>query len=127
MKIIPIVRVPHSAFNPHRPASTLLRSHVLHLKEAEQRLPQAQRTGVAIESIHTEGEAAAYIEKVTRVLHPESASREVHLATTAGKLPRARRRRATGRVKQVAKRPTKRPHRARLKLRPRGRKRLAKR
>jgi hypothetical protein len=40
-----------------------------HLQEVEKQMPHQHRTGRNIEEIRTEGEAAAYIQRVTKKLH----------------------------------------------------------
>jgi hypothetical protein len=63
---------PASAMNRDRPISSLIKNQLLHIQHAESaRLPKVKRVGVKLEDIHTEAEAAAYIEAVTRVLHPQ--------------------------------------------------------
>src|SRR5579864_6002973 len=65
---IPIIDVPEvepEAYNPNRPISGLIHAQLVHLSAAEQRLPASKRTGMNIAMLHTEGEAAAYIQKVT--------------------------------------------------------------
>jgi len=73
-----IVRVPkpaRTAYNPKRPlaGNTLLKSQVEHLNKLELALPPPQRTGIDPASIQTEGQAAAYIRKITAILHPQAA------------------------------------------------------
>jgi hypothetical protein len=69
-----IVRVPRpnrSAYNPNRPLykNLLIKSQVEHFYEADRNLPPEWQTGVDISTITTEGEAAAYIRKVTEAIH----------------------------------------------------------
>ena len=69
------VRVPRPApgsFHKHRPVSDLLRRQVEHFREAERQLPADRQTGIPIDSIRLEHEAAAYIGKVTAALHEQS-------------------------------------------------------
>ncbi|HXM23354.1 MAG TPA: hypothetical protein VN948_19010 [Terriglobales bacterium] len=75
MAVIKVPKPPRSAFNKNRPVSALLKNQVLHLQQAEFRLPVRQQTNIYINKIRTEGEAAEYIERVTRELHPEGARR----------------------------------------------------
>jgi hypothetical protein len=69
------IRVPTplaSAFNKDRPAGCLLQAQLRHIHHAESaRLPREKRDGRRPEEIRTEGEAAAYIASVTKVLHPQ--------------------------------------------------------
>ena len=69
MAIIEVPKPPKSAWNPNRPVSTLLKSQVEHLFEAERRLPHKYKTQIYINAIKTEGEAADYIQKVTVAIH----------------------------------------------------------
>jgi hypothetical protein len=67
---------PRSAFNRDRPAGLLLQAQVKHIHHAESaRLPKEKRDGRSPEDIHTEAEAAAYIAKVTKLLHPQRRKR----------------------------------------------------
>ena len=75
---IPMIDVPEvepEAYNPDRPISGLIHSQLVHLSAAEQHLPRAKRTGINIAMLHTEGEAAGYIQKVTAMLHPQGAGK----------------------------------------------------
>jgi hypothetical protein len=63
---------PPSAFNKNRPAGCLLQAQLRHFHHAESaRLPKEKRDGRSPEDIHTEAEAAAYIAKITKLLHPQ--------------------------------------------------------
>lgn len=67
-----VIKVPRPApgsFHKHRPISDLLKNQIKHFYEAEKSLPPGSRTGVDVQGIRTEHEAAAYIEKVTLRLH----------------------------------------------------------
>jgi hypothetical protein len=75
MAVIIVPKPPKGAFNKNRPVSALLKNQILHLQQAEFRLPVRQQTNIYINKIKTEGEAADYIERVTRELHPEGARR----------------------------------------------------
>jgi hypothetical protein len=67
---------PGSAFNKNRPAGCLLQAQVRHIHHAESaRLPKEKRDGRSPEDIHTEAEAAAYIAKITKLLHPQRRKR----------------------------------------------------
>jgi hypothetical protein len=71
------VKVPRPApgsFHKHRPVSDLLKRQVEHFHEAERHLPVGQQTGIHIDSIRLEHEAAAYIGKVTAALHAQPRS-----------------------------------------------------
>ena len=60
-----------AAYNPDRPLdrNLLIKSQVEHFYEADQNLPPELQTGVDIGSVTTEGEAAAYIRRVTEAIH----------------------------------------------------------
>lgn len=69
-----IVRVPkpgRGAYNPDRPLdkNLLIKHQVKHFHEADRNLPPEWQTGVDIGTIRTEGEASAYIRKVTEAIH----------------------------------------------------------
>lgn len=69
MKMIDVPEVEKEAYDPNRPISGLIQMQLVHLSAAEQTLPAKQRTGVNIATLHTEGQAAEYIGKVTATLH----------------------------------------------------------
>ena len=76
-----VVQVPKpskTAYNPDRPMSLLLKAQVEHLREAESKLPLRYRHEIDtyIKAIKTEGEAAAYIRKVTEAIHDAHADAE---------------------------------------------------
>jgi hypothetical protein len=77
MALIHVPR-PKNAYNPDRPMGSLLRSQVEHLREAESKLPLRYRHEIDtyIKAIKTEGEAAAYIRKVTEAIHDAHADAE---------------------------------------------------
>jgi hypothetical protein len=63
---------PPSAFNKDRPAGCLLQAQLRHFHHAESaRLPKEKRDGRSPEDIGTEAEAADYIAKITKLLHPQ--------------------------------------------------------
>lgn len=73
-----VIRVPKpaaGAFNPARPLAknTLLLNQVKHFHRLELDLPVDRRTGIALETIQTEGQASEYIRKMTAILHPQAA------------------------------------------------------
>jgi ArsR family metal-binding transcriptional regulator len=65
---------PQSALNKDRPVSGLLKAQILHLHEAERRLPLRHHTDIYINAIKTEGEAAEYIRAVTEAIHSAHAA-----------------------------------------------------
>jgi hypothetical protein len=97
MALIHVPR-PENAWNPNRPVNALLKSQIVHLHEAELKLPLRLQTDIYINAIKTEGEAADYVRQVTEAIHA------AHQAATA-KRARSRVRR-TSKVKKK-KRPSK--------------------
>ena len=71
MAIIKVPTPPQSAMNKERPVSSLLKTQLVHMQEAEFRLPARAQTNVYINSIKTEAQAADYIRRVTEALHEE--------------------------------------------------------
>jgi len=62
---------PASAFNRDRPITSLIQAQLKHIQHAESgRLPKHKRSGIKLDEIYTEAQAAAYMAAVTRVLHP---------------------------------------------------------
>jgi|SRR5208282_1383144 len=66
--------VPKDASKQDRPVNALLKSQILHLHEAERRLPLRHHTDIYINAIKTEGEAAEYIRAVTEAIHAAHAA-----------------------------------------------------
>lgn len=96
MRIIDVPAVEKEAYNPDRPISGLIQMQLIHLSTAEQMLPPNQkRTGINIATLHTEGEAAEYIQKVTAMLH------------RAGKAKKKKttKRKSAGKPRKAAKKP----------------------
>jgi hypothetical protein len=73
MALIHVPR-PRNAMDPDRPVNALLKSQVLHLHDAESKLPVRHRTDIYINAIKTEGEAANYIRRVTEAIHAAHAT-----------------------------------------------------
>jgi hypothetical protein len=71
---------PESAANQGRPVNALLKAQILHLHEAERRLPPRHHTDIYINAIKTEGEAAEYIRRVTEAIHDAHAAAEAKRA-----------------------------------------------
>ncbi|HXC44624.1 MAG TPA: hypothetical protein VNY51_14025 [Candidatus Dormibacteraeota bacterium] len=108
-----------SAMNKDRPVSGLLKAQILHMHEAERRLPLRHHTDIYINAIKTEGEAAEYIRRVTEAIH------DAHAAAAAKRVrPKLRRfieiaavaddasvRRRTGTPKRERKSKSPRPNR----------------
>ena len=74
MTIIRVPQPPRSAVDKNRPVSSLLKTQIKHMQEAELRLPARSQTNTYINAIKTEGEAAEYIRQVTEALHREHAA-----------------------------------------------------
>jgi hypothetical protein len=75
MAVIKVPKPQEGSFNKNRPVSALLRNQILHMHEVERKFPPSRHSGIYINEIKTEGEAADYIRKVTARLHPEGAKR----------------------------------------------------
>lgn len=73
----PIMVPAQSAYDPSRPISSLLKSQVEHLYEAETRLPLQYRSGIYVNAIKTEGEAANYIHAITEAIYSAHADAAV--------------------------------------------------
>jgi hypothetical protein len=69
MTVIRVPKPPKSAYDPDRPASSLLKSQAEHLREAESKLPLRYRSELYVKAIKTEAEAARYIRDVTVAIH----------------------------------------------------------
>ncbi|HET9285439.1 MAG TPA: hypothetical protein VFR24_26100 [Candidatus Angelobacter sp.] len=85
------IKVPRPAagsFHKHRPLSDLLKRQVEHFREAERSLPPNEQTGMDINEIRLEHEAATYIGKVTAALHARGAAKETKSAEQASRLPK---------------------------------------
>ena len=100
MPIIKVPRPPKSAHDPGRPLTSLLKSQIEHLHEAERRLPLRYRTETYINAIETEGEAASYVRDVTEAIHKAHADaerarrgreRKLEIAAAAEKRPARKR------------------------------------
>jgi hypothetical protein len=84
MAVIKVPKPPRSAFNKNRPVSALLKNQMLHLHEVEKKFPPAHHSGIYINAIRTEGEAAEYIRRVTARLHPEGGGQVTFDIAAAG-------------------------------------------
>jgi hypothetical protein len=72
LKIIRIPHAPKSAFKKDRGISSLLKSQVEHVADAEKRLSRNKRTNVDVQSITTEHQAAEYVGTVMKHLLPKA-------------------------------------------------------
>jgi hypothetical protein len=77
MAIVKFPKPSKIAYNPNRPLSKniLILKQVEHFHHVDERLPEEFRTHAKFEEIQTEGQAAAYIARVTRAIH-ESGGRQ---------------------------------------------------
>jgi hypothetical protein len=69
MVLIHVPKPPKQARDLNRPVSSLLKMQIEHLLEAERRLPVKHHSGIYVNAIKTEGEAAEYIRRVTEAIH----------------------------------------------------------
>lgn len=93
MAIIHVPRPPKRAMDLQRGASSLLKTQIEHLQQAELRLPLKYQTGIYVNAIKTEGEAADYIGAVTKAIH------DAHTEAAGNRSKVARRR---GRILEIA-------------------------
>jgi hypothetical protein len=75
-KVINVPKTDPSAYNPNRPAGTLLQAQALHMREALIKHVHELTTlvNVDMKSLRTEADVSAYMHRATTLLH-----------TTAGK------------------------------------------
>ena len=85
MRMIDVPAVEKEAYNPDRPISGLIQMQLVHLHTAEQALPPRQRTGVNIAMLHSEGQAAEYMQRVTALLHRAGKAKKKAAKKTAAK------------------------------------------
>jgi len=78
MALIPVPKPPKNAYDPDRPVGSLLKSQVDHMREAESKLPLRYRSEIEtyVKAVRTEGEAARYIQAVTKAIHLAHADAE---------------------------------------------------
>jgi hypothetical protein len=81
MALVSVPKPPKSAYNPDRPVTSLLKSHVEHMREAESKLPLQYRSEFYAKAVRTEGEAAEYIRDVTEAIHEAHADAEKRRGT----------------------------------------------
>ena len=97
MEPIPVPK-PKGVRDPNRTAGTLLLAQVHHLQKAERTLPPKYHSGIFHKAIQTEGEAARYIQAVTRAIHKahddavrERTRRAAAIAAKAAQVPKGKR------------------------------------
>ena len=98
MALIHVPKPPKSAYDPDRPMSSLLKSQIEHLREAEGKLPLRYRSEWYIKAVRTEGEAAKYIRDVTEAIH--AAHEDAGRARRATKKQNATKRKKSGGAKR---------------------------
>lgn len=72
LRKVTVVAVPKPAegsMNKHRPLPRLLSTQLVQFQELEAKLPERHRTGIDIDALETEGQAAEYIKAMTARLH----------------------------------------------------------
>ncbi len=74
IELIPVPQPPPNSSNPERPISGLLIEHMQHIHEVELTLPPSQQTGIDVTQIKTVREAGEYIDRMTSILHPKTAT-----------------------------------------------------
>ena len=94
MALIHVPRPPKNAANQDRPVSDLLKMQIIHLHEVEKKFPLRMHSGIYINDIKTEGQAAEYIRHVTTILHPQGAPAKKKMKVVRKAKP--------GRVKEIA-------------------------
>jgi hypothetical protein len=100
---IKVPKVPASAFDKNRKPSDLIRRQIEHLQHVAARHPDGKALAADARRVRTEGQAAAFIGRVTRLLHAEGAPAPD--ATMASARPKSR---TAPRRTRVSKRRTKR-------------------
>jgi hypothetical protein len=114
MALIHVPR-PKNAMDPDRPVNALLKSQVLHLHDAESKLPVGHRTDIYINAIKTEGEAANYIRRVTEAIHAAHATAAANRARPVAKRKRVIEIAAVADDRPVRRRASVRPNKAKKK------------
>jgi hypothetical protein len=77
----------NAAYNPDRPISSLIRTQLVHLHQAEHIVvPAKARTNININTLLTERQSSSYIQKVTKLLHKygKAANKETKTRKAAG-------------------------------------------
>jgi hypothetical protein len=70
-KVIAVPKTDPGAYNPNRPAGTLLQAQALHMREALLRHVQELTTllDIDMKSLKTEADVSAYVHRATALLH----------------------------------------------------------
>ena len=114
MALIHVPR-PRNAMDPDRPVNALLKWQVLHLHDAESKLPARHHTDIYIPAIKTEGEAANYIRRVTEAIHLAHATAVAKRARPVAKPKRVIEIAAAAHDRPVPRRTSVRPNKAKKK------------
>jgi len=74
-KVIAVPKTDPGAYNPNRPAGTLLRSQALHMREAliKHVHELTELISVDMNSLKTEADVSAYVHRATALLHTHAA------------------------------------------------------
>jgi hypothetical protein len=77
-RVVPVPKTPKESYNPDRPASSLLRAQILHLREALKWHVAEVQAALAINPrrLRTEREVSDYVRTVSRILHPHVVKRQ---------------------------------------------------
>jgi hypothetical protein len=103
--VVDLPRTDATAYNPNRPISGLIESQIRRLHEPERRLPRRHHTGVDVGMIKTEGEAAAYIARVTAAIHAHARATAKRPATRRRPPPKKQKATRSTRPRQAPKTP----------------------
>jgi hypothetical protein len=77
-RFVSVPKTPKESYNPDRPASSLLRAQILHLREALKWHVAEVEAALAINPrrLRTEHEVSDYVRRVSRILHPHEVKRQ---------------------------------------------------
>jgi hypothetical protein len=73
VKVVAVPKPAEGSLNKHRPMPRLLSTQLVQFRELEMTLPENRRTGIDVERLETEGQAAEYIREMTAKLHTQKA------------------------------------------------------
>jgi hypothetical protein len=74
-KVIPVPKTDPGAYNPNRPAGTLLQAQALHMREALIKHVHEITTllNIDMKSLKTEADVSAFVHRATALLHTHAA------------------------------------------------------
>jgi hypothetical protein len=101
MKPVKVPKVPASAYSKNRKASDLLRSQVQQLGYILAPGGTGNRLAAQAKRVKTEGQAAAFIARVTRRLHPEGTAQAAGAMAPPNAVAVARKKRAARKPRRV--------------------------